>query len=114
MSVDRQDTRAAADTASLHRVGSLAQLRSSGALAVTVAGRPIAVFSVQGSVVATSGRCPHNRGPLHEGEIEGTTLTCPWHGYGFDVLTGACAEDPALVLERFQVEIQGDDILVRL
>ena len=72
------------------------------------------MFAVAGSVVATGGRCPHNRGPLHEGDIEGTTLTCPWHGYGFDLRTGACAEDPSLVLERFDVEIQDDDVLVRL
>jgi len=95
-------------------VGSLAALRRNGRLAADVARRKIAVFMVDGSVVATAGSCPHNRGPLVEGDLEGRTLTCPWHGYTFDLHTGACEEDPALTLERFEVRVEGDDILVRL
>lgn len=97
-----------------HRVGSLTELRSAGRMTATVAGKPIALFALPDRVVATAGRCPHNRGPLHQGDIEGNTLSCPWHGYCFDLTTGACEEDPALVLERFEVQLRGDDILVRV
>lgn len=114
MSADERNALATAAAPAFHRAASLAALRSAGSLAVNVAGRPVALFAVADSIIATSGRCPHNRGPLHEGDIDGMTLTCPWHGYGFDLRTGACAEDPALVLERFEVQVQGDDILVRL
>lgn len=99
---------------SAQRAGSLAELRAVGRLATSVAGRKIALFAVQDSVVATAGRCPHARGPLHEGELNGCLLTCPWHGYTFDLRTGACDEDPELKLERFKVTIEGDDILVSL
>lgn len=97
-----------------YRVGSLATLRKEGRLGATVDRRKIAVFLVDGSVIAVSGSCPHNRGPLVNGELQGRTLMCPWHGYTFDLHTGACEEDPALTLERFEVKVEGDDILVRL
>jgi nitrite reductase (NADH) small subunit len=101
-------------TPAFHRVGSLAALRSAGRLTATIAGRKIVVFALADKVVATNARCPHNRGPLHEGDIEGTIISCPWHGYSFDLATGACADDAALVLERFEVQLRDDDILVCL
>jgi nitrite reductase (NADH) small subunit len=97
-----------------HRAGSLSALRNDGNFAAIVAGRRIALFSVDGAVVATQGRCPHAKGPIHEGDITKDTLTCPWHGYTFSLLTGACDDDPDLVLERYEVRIDGDNILVRL
>jgi nitrite reductase (NADH) small subunit len=101
-------------TPSFQRVGSLSTLRSGGNFAVTVAGCRVAVFGVDGAVVATQGRCPHAKGPIHEGQVSGGTLTCPWHGYTFDLSTGACDDDPDLTLERYEVRVDGDDILVRL
>jgi nitrite reductase (NADH) small subunit len=105
---------AAAGTPSLRRVGSLAALRSTGAFSATVAGRSVAVFALGEAVVATQGRCPHAKGPIHQGEVTGDTLTCPWHGYSFSLRTGACEDDPDLILERYEVRIDGDDILVSL
>jgi nitrite reductase (NADH) small subunit len=39
-------------------------------------------------------------------------LTCPWHGWTFDLRTGTCDEDPDLTLELYPVRIDGDDIVV--
>lgn len=100
--------------AALHRVGSLAELRAGKAMKATIEGRKVAIFAVEDGVVATNGRCPHAQGPLHNGDVEGTVLTCPWHGWTFDLKTGVCDEDPELVLERYPVVVEGDDILVRL
>ena len=104
------------EAGSLHAVGSLAALRATGRLKATIGDRLIAVFAVGDRVVATNGRCPHNRGPLHQGDIDigCNKVACPWHGYTFDLDTGACEEDPDLVLERFEVQLNDDDILVRL
>jgi nitrite reductase (NADH) small subunit len=96
------------------RVGSLDALRSGGSFAATVAGQRIAVFDVEGTVIATQGRCPHARGPIHEAQIAGDVLTCPWHGYCFSLSTGECEDDPDLKLARYEVRIEGDDIMVRL
>ena len=99
---------------SLYRVGSLAELRSGKSMKAIANGRAVAVFAVEDEVVATAGRCPHARGPLHEGDVEGAILICPWHGWTYDLRTGACEEDPTLTLELYEVVLDGDDIMVRL
>ncbi len=54
-----------------------------------VEGREIALARVAaGECYAIGGRCTHLRAPLGKGELEGTTLTCPWHGSQFDVTSG--------------------------
>jgi nitrite reductase/ring-hydroxylating ferredoxin subunit len=65
-------------------------------------------------VIATNGQCPHAEGPLHEGDVDGTILTCPWHGWTFDLESGACQEDDSIILERYPVRIDGDDVFVTL
>ena len=104
----------AVSTGAEHRAGSLAELRAGGGTRASIGGKKIALFEIGGCVVATQGRCPHANGPLYEGEVEGTVLTCPWHGWTFDLHSGFCEEDPELVLERFPVRVEGDDILVTL
>jgi len=51
-------------------------------------GRMVAVANVDGTLHAIDGLCPHQGGPLGTGVLCGTTLTCPWHGWQFDVTTG--------------------------
>jgi nitrite reductase/ring-hydroxylating ferredoxin subunit len=51
-------------------------------------GRMVAVANVSGTLHAIDGLCPHQGGPLGTGTLCGTTLTCPWHGWQFDVTTG--------------------------
>lgn len=98
-----------------HRVGSLADLKSGRSVKAEVKGRAIAAFLVEGDVVTTNGVCPHAAGPIDEGEVEGTILTCPWHGWSFDLRkNGFCAEDPSLALEIYPCTVDGDDILVLL
>ncbi|HSV70718.1 MAG TPA: Rieske (2Fe-2S) protein [Methylibium sp.] len=97
-----------------HCVGSVAALRGGQPISASVDGRTIAIFAVDDGVVATSGTCPHAGGPLHEGEVDGKVLTCPWHGWTFNLESGVCEDDPCMKLERYAVRIEGDDILVGL
>jgi nitrite reductase (NADH) small subunit len=97
-----------------HRVGSLAAVQAGESILADIGGTEVALFMCQGRVVATAGQCPHAEGPLHEGEVEGTVLTCPWHGWTFDLATGECLEDDSIVLQRFDVRIDGDVVLVTL
>tara|TARA_E500000305_G_scaffold86970_1_gene73355 strand:- start:178 stop:486 length:309 start_codon:yes stop_codon:yes gene_type:complete len=96
------------------KVGTLSQLRESGPIKAKVADKRVLVFLAENEPVATQARCPHAHGPLHEGEICGTVLTCPWHGWSFDLKSGECEEDPDLLLERFSVTVEGDDIFVSI
>ncbi|MFH1469161.1 MAG: Rieske 2Fe-2S domain-containing protein, partial [Pseudomonadota bacterium] len=61
---------------------------------VLVNGRPVAVALVGETVHAVEGTCPHAGGPLAEGILDGTTLTCPMHGWSFDIVTGSCHVNP--------------------
>ncbi len=97
-----------------HRVGSLEVLRSGEPVRAKIGKLFLAAFLCEGKVIVTNGRCPHASGPIHEGEVCGKTLSCPWHGWSFDLETGECEEDPDLILERYEASVEGDDILVWL
>lgn len=54
-----------------------------------------AVFNVGGKFCATQAKCTHRGGPLNEGKLDGSTVTCPWHGTQYDVCSGAVLRGPA-------------------
>jgi len=82
-----------------------AQLGPDGRGVVTTPEGVIAVFRVEGLLYAVANACPHAGNPLVEGEVLGRTLVCAFHGWRFDLETGACVlgDEPArtyLVEER--------------
>jgi len=79
---------------------------------VEVEGKRIAIFNVDGTFYALDDVCPHQGGPLSEGEISGNVVTCPWHGWEYDVATGVNRDDPDVIQEKFEVMVDGSDIMV--
>ena len=71
-----------------------------------------AVFNVEGVLSALDGICPHQGGPLAAGLVEGTCVTCPWHGWQFDVRTGQTPLNGRLRQPVFEVKVEGNDVLV--
>ena len=68
----------------------------------------VAVFNVAGSFCATQEKCTHKQGPLSKGKLEGSTVTCPWHGSQFNVCTGAVVTGPAKdPLKTYRVVVDG-------
>lgn len=63
---------------------------------VAVGDKLIALFNIDGSFHAIDDTCTHVGGPLSEGELEGTLVTCPWHGAVFDLTTGDVLGPPAV------------------
>jgi nitrite reductase/ring-hydroxylating ferredoxin subunit len=59
-------------------------------------GRVIALFRVDDEFHALEGVCPHQGGPLGKGSLQGCVVTCPWHGWQFDVRNGICKLSPAI------------------
>lgn len=49
---------------------------------------PMALFRIGAEVYAVQAFCPHLEGPLFQGSLIGTQLSCPWHGWRFDLCTG--------------------------
>ena len=96
---------------------------------VTVRGRPIAIFNIEGEFFALFNRCPHQGGPLAEGLLTGLLesklpgkyaysrageiLRCPWHGWEFDIRTGQSWCEPSRIQVRaYPVEVAHGDTLV--
>jgi nitrite reductase/ring-hydroxylating ferredoxin subunit len=79
---------------------------------VEVSGQIVALCRVGDEIHAVDGICPHNGGPLAHGALHGTTLVCPWHAWEFDCVTGEYDRNPDLLLKKFAVKVEGDEILV--
>lgn len=94
------------------RACQLFEIKEGEAKAVTVDGKDIAFFKMQGAVYALDGVCPHRGGPLGEGYVKNGEVTCPWHAWSFDVRTGECRSAPGITQPVFPVKIEGDDILI--
>jgi len=75
-------------------------------------GKTIALANVEGKLYAIDNTCLHRGGPLGQGELEGKVVTCPWHGWQYDVTTGKVAVNPAVGVTTYVVEIRGDDVFV--
>lgn len=77
-------------------------------------GRMIAVFNVNGEFFAIDGVCPHAGGPIGTGPLSGTVVTCPWHGWQFDVCSGKHCLTQNVTTETFPTTVEGDDVFIEL
>jgi nitrite reductase/ring-hydroxylating ferredoxin subunit len=79
---------------------------------VTAEGRELALFNVGEGFRALDGACPHMGGPLGQGILSGETVVCPFHGWSFNVHTGACESVPGLETGCYECVVEGDRVLV--
>jgi len=96
------------------KLATLDELPPGGTKEVEHDGRIYALFNLEGEVHAIDGICPHQGGPLAEGTLEGPVVTCPWHGWQFDVRTGRSPVFSRAKTETFEVRVEGTDVLVRV
>jgi nitrite reductase (NADH) small subunit len=91
-------------------------------------GATVAIFNVEGQLFALSNHCPHHGGPLCHGRISGTALpsrpyeyrygregrvlTCPWHGWEFDIESGRTMFDPSVQVKVYEAHVEDDEIVV--
>ena len=68
-------------------------------------GNELALYNVDGQFFATSNFCPHKGAPLAEGRLCGHVIECDWHGWEFDVKTGACLNTSERV-EVYRVTVE--------
>jgi nitrite reductase/ring-hydroxylating ferredoxin subunit/Fe-S cluster biogenesis protein NfuA len=74
----------------------------------------ILLVRIDGRVMAYRNQCPHMGMPLDSGLVDGTILTCPWHGFRYDLSTGECLTAPHVQLEPFPIRVEDQRIWVRL
>lgn len=98
-----------------HRVAAEGELAEGTLLGVQAGRERLVLARVEGAVYALRDRCSHADFPLHDGELQGTTLECIQHGAQFDVCTGKAKRFPAVRgVAVFPVEIRDDAIYVQL
>ena len=97
---------------------------------VEVDGREVGVFNIGGRLYGLANRCAHQGGPLCAAKrttgtllaeppdytprwaLEGEIVACPWHGLEYHVPTGRCLADPRISIRRYEVTLDGDDVVV--
>ncbi len=94
------------------KVASLSKLPPGTVTEILLGDHAYALCNHEGAVHALSGVCPHEGGPVGQGNLSGNLLVCPWHEWAYDCQTGANDYDPAVKLDRFAVKLEGDDILI--
>ena len=95
-------------------VGRIDEFISGQGKMVTVNGRHVALFRLGDEFHAIDNLCLHKAGPLCEGFIEHDVVTCPWHGWSYEIRTGTLVQDPRVGVSRHEVRIEGETISVRL
>ena len=93
-------------------IATLADFGEKSAITVTSDLGKLTLFRVDGEVFATEARCPHAKGPLVAAEICDKTITCAWHGWTFDLVTGGTDADPTMFVKTYPVHLDGVDIVL--
>jgi len=97
------------------KVATTDELEDQQARLVEVEGQKIALFRVGEAFYALSDTCTHRGGPLSEGALDGTEVTCPWHGARFDIKTGTVLGPPAgREVSSYPVRVTGADVEIEV
>jgi len=96
------------------RAAKIADLPSGTIHQFQVAGKAVALANVAGKFYAISDVCVHRGGPLGQGELHDTVVTCPWHGWQYDVTTGKVTQNPTMGVACYVTEVRGDEIFIDL
>jgi nitrite reductase (NADH) small subunit len=94
------------------RVATTSEIPAGQGMTIEVDGKQIALFNVDGTFYAIDNTCKHRGGPLGEGELDGTNVICPWHGWTYNVTNGECLDEPDCHVETYDVRVEGNDVLV--
>ncbi|HUQ86519.1 MAG TPA: nitrite reductase small subunit NirD [Vicinamibacterales bacterium] len=96
-------------------VGRISEFISGRGKMVTVDGRHVALFRLGDEFFAIDNLCLHKAGPLCDGYVDHKdVVTCPWHGWSYEIRTGTLVQDPRVGVSRHDVRIEGEVISVRL
>ncbi len=100
--------------ANFQKTALVADVPPGSSKAVSVSGKSVALYNVGGMYYATDNTCVHRGGPLGEGVLDGEVITCPWHGWQYDVKDGQCQNNPTAKLKTYPVKQEGADLLVAI
>ncbi|MCZ6650053.1 MAG: Rieske (2Fe-2S) protein [Acidobacteria bacterium] len=102
-----------ADDQTFTRVAAVDEFRTDRGRMVYYQGTKVAVFRQGDSFFAVNDRCPHMGAAMSGGRITKGIIRCHMHGWEFDVTTGECKTKKWAKLPRYEVRIEGNDLLLR-
>jgi nitrite reductase (NADH) small subunit len=77
-----------------------------------VDGLTLAIANIGNKFYAINNTCLHRGGPLGEGQLQGVAVTCPWHGWQYDVTTGKLVMNQAIGVKTYTIEVRGEDLWI--
>jgi len=96
------------------KVAEMSEVPAGSMKLVKVGGEDVLLVNVDGKFYAITNICTHRGGPLNEGTLQGTTVTCPWHGGQFDVTNGnAVAPPPRTPEATYDIKLEGTSVLLK-
>jgi len=117
-------------TRTRHRIADADELATDGSRVIEeIDGKEIAVFRIDGELYAVLNYCVHQGGPLCEGQVTSDVtvgedgwsweydkkdriIACPWHGWKFDIASGANIDDDQYAVPTYPVEAEDDTVYV--
>lgn len=96
------------------RAANLADVPAGAIHEIEVAGKAVALANVAGKFFAINNTCLHRGGPLGQGSLQGSIVTCPWHGWEYDVTTGKLVQNQNMGVACYPTEVRGGEVFVDL
>ena len=96
----------------MHRICTLAELPEGQGKEFLIDGRVIAVFRTGEELYAVDGMCAHQGGPIAQGKLDAKCVTCPWHGWQYNIATGENLLTGKKMLDCFPIELRGEEVWV--
>ena len=77
-----------------------------------IEGTTLAIANIGDKFYAINNTCLHRGGPLGQGILHGVAVTCPWHGWQYDVTTGKLTMNQAVGVATYAIEVRGEDLWI--
>ncbi len=98
----------------LIRVAKTEEVEEGKGIVVEVKDKCLAVFKLNNAFHVIDNTCLHRGGPLGEGDVEGDVVTCPWHGWEYNVKTGQCVNNPSSHVRSYPAVVENGEVKVEL
>ena len=95
-------------------VAAVSDIPDGSAKEVVVGGQILAIFRNEGELFAIDGMCAHQGGPIAQGEVSGGCVTCPWHGWQYELATGIQTINRQPLQKTYEIREREGQIEVRL
>lgn len=98
----------------LVRIAKIDEVEEGKGMVVEAGGKCLALFKMDGAFHVIDNTCLHRGGPLGEGDVEGDTVSCPWHGWEYNVKTGHCLTNPSSHVRSYPTVVEDGEVKVDL